>query len=46
MGQILAAVAMKIGVAIAEAIVMRLAWELWAACSRYLRTTATPAAAV
>ena len=45
MGEILVAVATKIGVAIAEAIILRLAWELWSTYSRNLRTTAAPAAA-
>lgn len=40
MSEILAAVAMKIGVALAEAIILRLAWQLWAAYSRHLRTAA------
>lgn len=31
--------------ALAEAIIMRLVWELWAACSRSLRTTFVAAAA-
>ncbi len=30
--------------ALAEAIIMRLVWELWAACSRSLRTAFVPAA--
>ncbi|MFJ5531095.1 hypothetical protein [Streptomyces sp. NPDC093261] len=42
MGEILVAVATKIGLALAEAILMRLAWELWAA---YSRRAAAPAAA-
>lgn len=45
MGQILVAVATKIGVALAEAVVLRLAWELWAAYTRRRRTVTAPAAA-
>ncbi len=45
MGGILVAVATKIGVALAEAIIMRVLWELWAAYARHLRTAAAPAAA-
>ncbi|TFV33667.1 hypothetical protein E4K10_38805 [Streptomyces sp. T1317-0309] len=45
MGQILVTVATKIGVALAEAILMRLVWELWAAFSRRLHTATAPAAA-
>ncbi|MGW1160174.1 hypothetical protein ACWD5Q_28610 [Streptomyces sp. NPDC002513] len=44
MGEILVAVAAKIGLALAETILLRLAWELWAAYSRRVRTAA-PAAA-
>ena len=45
MGQLLVAVATKIGVALAEAIILRLAWELWAAYTRRLHTATAPAAA-
>lgn len=45
MSQILVAVATKIGVALAEAVILRLAWELWAAYSRHLRTVGAPATA-
>ncbi|MFI6493247.1 hypothetical protein [Streptomyces sp. NPDC050564] len=45
MVEILAAVATKIAVALAEAIILRLAWELWAAYSRSLRPAFIPAAA-
>ncbi|GAA3787667.1 hypothetical protein [Streptomyces chiangmaiensis] len=45
MSQILVTVATKIGVALAEAIIMRIVRELWAAYSRYLRTATTPATA-
>ncbi|GAA3480006.1 hypothetical protein GCM10018966_065030 [Streptomyces yanii] len=44
MAEILAAVAMKIVVALAEAIILRLVWELWATCSRSIRTAFVPAA--
>ncbi|GAA3368277.1 hypothetical protein GCM10020367_06000 [Streptomyces sannanensis] len=44
MAEILAAVATKIIVALAEAIILRLIRELWAACSRSLRTVFVPAA--
>jgi cytochrome b len=44
MGQILVAVATKIGVALAEAIILRLVWQLWAAYGQRLRTAvAAPA---
>ncbi|MER6130351.1 hypothetical protein ABT173_49035 [Streptomyces sp. NPDC001795] len=45
MGQILVAVATKIGIALAEAIILRLVWELWAAFSRYLSPAPAPTAA-
>ncbi|WP_265559021.1 hypothetical protein [Streptomyces hygroscopicus] len=45
MGGILVTVATKIGAALAEAIIMRVLWELWTAYARRLRTTAAPAAA-
>jgi hypothetical protein len=45
MGQILVAVATKIGVALAEAIILRLLCELWASYTRNSRTAAAPAAA-
>ncbi|MFE9098962.1 hypothetical protein [Streptomyces sp. NPDC007264] len=45
MSQILVAVATKVGLALAEAVVLRLAWQLWAAYSRHLRTAAAPATA-
>ncbi|MEU6097105.1 hypothetical protein [Streptomyces sp. NPDC047079] len=45
MGEILVAVAAKIGLALAETIILRLAWQLWAAYSRHLRATAAPATA-
>ncbi|MGW1003182.1 hypothetical protein [Streptomyces sp. NPDC002520] len=45
MAEFLAAVAMKIAVALAEAIILRLVWELWATCSRSLRSASVPAAA-
>ncbi|MDT0468402.1 hypothetical protein RM764_36340 [Streptomyces sp. DSM 41699] len=45
MGEILVAVATKIGLALAETILLRLAWELWAAYGRRVRTAAAPAAA-
>ncbi|MET8248509.1 hypothetical protein ABZV31_31410 [Streptomyces sp. NPDC005202] len=47
MSEFLVAVAAKIGVAVAEAVILRLAWELWAAVSRSLRaaSAAAPAAA-
>ncbi len=45
MGEFLVGVATRIGVALAEAIIMRLMWELWAALSRSLRPTVAPAAA-
>ncbi|MEU6370574.1 hypothetical protein ABZ876_33840 [Streptomyces sp. NPDC046931] len=45
MGEILVAVATKIGLALAEAIVLRVAWQLWAAYSRHLRATVIPATA-
>ncbi|MFE7712028.1 hypothetical protein ACFU6I_41185 [Streptomyces sp. NPDC057486] len=44
MAEFLAAVAMKIAVALAEAIILRLVWELWATCSRSIRTAFVPAA--
>jgi hypothetical protein len=45
MGQILVAVATKIGIAVAEAIILRLVWQLWALCMRSLRTVSTSAVA-
>ncbi|MGW7384405.1 hypothetical protein [Streptomyces sp. NPDC054794] len=45
MGEFLVAVATKIAVSLAEAIILRLVWELWAACSRSLRASFVPAAA-
>jgi hypothetical protein len=45
MGQILVAVATKIGAALAEALILRLAWQLWAAYARHQRTVTAPAAA-
>ncbi|WP_189186730.1 hypothetical protein [Streptomyces albiflavescens] len=45
MAEILAAVATKITVALVEAIVLRLVWQLWSAYSRSLRTAFAPAAA-
>lgn len=45
MGEILVAVATKIGVALAEAIILRLVGELWAVYLRSLRTASAPAAA-
>ncbi|MFE9609791.1 hypothetical protein [Streptomyces sp. NPDC006012] len=45
MGQILIAVATKVAVALAEAIILRIVWELWAACSRSLRSAARTAGA-
>jgi hypothetical protein len=45
MGEFLVAMATKVAMALAEAIVMRLVWELWAACSRSLRLNFTAAAA-
>jgi hypothetical protein len=41
MGEFLVAMAAKV----AEAIIMRLVWELWAACSRSLRMNVVAAAA-
>lgn len=38
MAEFLAAIAMKIAFALAEAIILRLVWELWATCSRSIRT--------
>ncbi|MEU0835312.1 hypothetical protein [Streptomyces sp. NPDC005969] len=46
MAEFLAAVAMKIAVALAEAIILRLVWELWATCSRSIRTGFVVPAAV
>ncbi|MGW5476175.1 hypothetical protein [Streptomyces sp. NPDC004008] len=45
MGEILVAVAAKIGLALAETILLRLAWQLWAAYGRHVHTAAAPAAA-
>lgn len=45
MGQILVAVATKIGAALAEALVLRLVWQLWAAYARRQGTATVPAAA-
>ncbi|MFB7497452.1 hypothetical protein ACFC09_22700 [Streptomyces sp. NPDC056161] len=45
MGEILITVATKVAVAIAEAIILRVLWDLWAACSRSLRGTARPVGA-
>ncbi|WP_167459007.1 MULTISPECIES: hypothetical protein [Streptomyces] len=45
MAEILAAVATKIAVALAEAFIMRLVWQLWSAYSRSVRTVSAPAAA-
>lgn len=44
MAEILAAVATKIAVALVEAIVLRLVWQLWSACSQSLRTAFAPVA--
>ncbi|MGW2182362.1 hypothetical protein ACWCXX_30585 [Streptomyces sp. NPDC001732] len=44
MAEFLAALAMKFAVALAEAIILRLVWELWATCSRSIRTAFAPAA--
>jgi cytochrome b len=43
MVEILATLATKIAFALAEAIILRLVWELWAAYSRSLRTAFIPA---
>lgn len=43
MGQILVAVATKISVALAETIILRLVWQMWAAYGQRLRTAAAPA---
>lgn len=45
MGEFLVAMAAKVAMALAEAIIMRLVWELWAACSRSLRMNVVAAAA-
>ncbi|MFD5792111.1 hypothetical protein ACFWIO_00985 [Streptomyces diastatochromogenes] len=45
MAEILAAVATKIVVALLEAIVLRLVWQLWTTYARSLRTAFAPAAA-
>ncbi|WP_225829958.1 hypothetical protein [Streptomyces sp. NK08204] len=45
MAEILAAVATKIAVAVVEAIVMRLLWQLWSAYAGSARTAWAPAAA-
>ncbi|WP_181139183.1 hypothetical protein [Streptomyces sp. Ru72] len=45
MGQILVAVATKIGAALAEALILRLVWQLWAAYARHQRTATAPTAA-
>ncbi|MGW7404098.1 hypothetical protein ACWGI9_10205 [Streptomyces sp. NPDC054833] len=45
MGEFLVAMATKVAMALAEAIIMRLVWELWAACSRSLRLNFVAAAA-
>ncbi len=45
MGEILIAVATKAAIALAEAILLRLVWQLYAAFSRSLRTVSVPAVA-
>ncbi|MFE1882035.1 hypothetical protein [Streptomyces diastatochromogenes] len=45
MAEILAAVATKIAVALLEAIVLRLVWQLWTTYTRSLRTAVAPGAA-
>ncbi|MFJ7904253.1 hypothetical protein ACIQ6V_27845 [Streptomyces sp. NPDC096198] len=43
MGEILVAVAAKIGIAVAETIILRLAWQLWTAYTRHQHTGTAPA---
>jgi hypothetical protein len=45
MVEILAAVATKIAVAVVEALVLRLVWQLWTTYARSLRTAFVTAAA-
>ncbi|MFC3578220.1 hypothetical protein ACFOZ0_34185 [Streptomyces yaanensis] len=45
MGEILVAVATKMGIALAEAIILRLVWHVWSVSARTLRTVAVPATA-
>jgi hypothetical protein len=44
MVEILIAVATKVAVALAEAVILRLVWQLWATCARSLRMASVPAA--